>query len=309
MNLTDLVQSSGWKNFMAKLYGFGATVVIVGALFKINHWPGGTWIITAGLVTEALIFFFSAFEPLHEELDWTLVYPELAGMSDPDEIENFKDNVYEPGNRPVENVGDVLGSTGLNDDALKKLGQGFTQLGESASALAEISGATVATKDFVSSMQGAANSMGGLHETYSSSADSIKQSATVLSSAYFETADSIKKSGGDMANSYRELSETIKGGQSSIIQGSKDYEQQLTLLGKNLSELNNVYSNQIRETADQMKGSQQLYSGLTEMISNLKASVDETNRYKDEISKLKENISSLNNIYGNMLNAMSTKRK
>jgi gliding motility-associated protein GldL len=91
MNITEIVQSSGWKNFMAKLYGFGAAVVIIGALFKIQHWPGASYMITAGLGTEAIIFFFSAFEPLHEELDWTLVYPELAGMTDPDEIETLKD--------------------------------------------------------------------------------------------------------------------------------------------------------------------------------------------------------------------------
>ena len=69
-----------WKQFMAKLYGFGAAVVIVGALFKIQHWPGASYMLTAGLGTEAVIFFFSAFEPPHEEVDWSLVYPELAGM-------------------------------------------------------------------------------------------------------------------------------------------------------------------------------------------------------------------------------------
>ena len=91
MNITEIVQSSGWKNFMAKLYGYGASVVIIGALFKIQHWTGASIMITIGLSTEAIIFFFSAFEPLHEELDWTLVYPELAGMTDPDEIENIKE--------------------------------------------------------------------------------------------------------------------------------------------------------------------------------------------------------------------------
>lgn len=308
MNLTDLVQSSGWKNFMAKLYGLGATVVIVGALFKINHWPGGTVVITLGLVTEALIFFFSAFEPLHEELDWTLVYPELAGMSDPDEIENFKENVYEPGDRPIEKIENVLNGTGVDSEALSRLGTGFSQLGESASALAEISGATVATKEFVSNMQSASTSIGGLHETYSSSAESIKESATSLSSAYFETADSIRKSGGEIASSYQEIANKIKTGQSSILEGSRDYENQLQMLSKNLSELNSVYASQIKETSEQMKGSHELYSGLTDMISNLRASVDETNRYKDEISKLKENISSLNSVYGNMLNAMTTKK-
>src|SRR5512137_845716 len=90
MNIAEIVQSSGWKSFMAKLYGIGAAVVIVGALFKIMHWPGAGPMLTVGLSTEAIIFFFSAFEPLHEELDWTLVYPELAGMTDIDELEEFK---------------------------------------------------------------------------------------------------------------------------------------------------------------------------------------------------------------------------
>ena len=75
-----------WKNFMAKLYGWGASIVIVGALFKIQHWPGAGIMLTIGLTTEAFIFFFSAFEKPHEEPDWSLVYPELAGMT-PEEKE------------------------------------------------------------------------------------------------------------------------------------------------------------------------------------------------------------------------------
>src|SRR5664279_4468221 len=80
MSLAELVQSSGWKNFIAKLYGLGASVVIIGALFKIQHWAFAGTMLTIGLLTEAVIFFFSAFEPLHEEIDWSLVYPELAGI-------------------------------------------------------------------------------------------------------------------------------------------------------------------------------------------------------------------------------------
>ena len=63
--------SKGWKKFMAKLYGIGASIVIVGALFKIMHWPGSGALLTIGLLTEAVIFFFSAFEPLHEDPDWS----------------------------------------------------------------------------------------------------------------------------------------------------------------------------------------------------------------------------------------------
>jgi gliding motility-associated protein GldL len=309
INITDIVQSSGWKQFMAKLYGWGATVVIIGALFKINHWPGGTIVITLGLVTEAIIFFFSAFEPLHEEIDWTLVYPELAGMSDPDELENFKENVYLPGGRPVEKIEEILSSSGVDSAVLEKLGNGFNQLGESAKSLAEISGATVATRQFVSNLQNAADSVGSLHTTYNETAESIKQSATTLSGAYFSTADSIKKSGMEVADTYKELATVIKQGHQGIAQGGKEYEEQLSLLKRNLSDLNSVYVSQIKETSEQMKGSHALYSGLHDMISNLKASVEETNRYKEEISKLKDNISSLNSIYGNMLNSMSSAKK
>lgn len=87
MGIAEITQGKKWKNFMAKLYGIGAAVVIVGALFKIQHWPGAGPMLVVGLGVEAVIFFFSAFEPPHEEVDWSLVYPELAGMHDDDDSE------------------------------------------------------------------------------------------------------------------------------------------------------------------------------------------------------------------------------
>ena len=74
-----MAQSKGYKRFMAMAYGLGAAVVILGALFKLMHWPGAGPMLIIGLGAEALIFALSAFEPLGEELDWSLVYPELAG--------------------------------------------------------------------------------------------------------------------------------------------------------------------------------------------------------------------------------------
>jgi gliding motility-associated protein GldL len=67
MSGNSFFASKKWKGFMAKLYGFGAAVVIVGALFKIQHWPGAGLMLIVGLGTEAVIFIFSAFEPIHEE--------------------------------------------------------------------------------------------------------------------------------------------------------------------------------------------------------------------------------------------------
>src|ERR1043165_8629858 len=84
MGITELTQGKKFKMFMARLYGWGASIVIIGALFKIQHYKGAGFALVLGLSTEAVIFFFSAFEPPHEEVDWSLVYPELAGMHDED---------------------------------------------------------------------------------------------------------------------------------------------------------------------------------------------------------------------------------
>ena len=78
-----LFETKKGKKIMGLLYGLGAAVVIVGALFKIEHWPGASAMLIVGLGTEeALIFAVSAFEPPHSEVDWTLAYPELAGIED-----------------------------------------------------------------------------------------------------------------------------------------------------------------------------------------------------------------------------------
>jgi gliding motility-associated protein GldL len=150
MTLSELVTSSGWKGFMAKLYGFGASVVIIGAMFKIMHWPGAGMMLVGGLSTEAVIFFFSAFEPLHEEVDWTLVYPELAGITDDDEMENYKDSITSSrGTVVLEKFENLFEGSAITPDTIERLGEGFTKLSGTAGKMSEISEATVATQAFV----------------------------------------------------------------------------------------------------------------------------------------------------------------
>ena len=303
-SITDIVQSSSWKNFMAKLYGIGASVVIIGALFKIRHLKFADLFLTLGLVTEAIIFFFSAFEPLHEELDWTLVYPELAGMSDPDDIEHFKEHQFGEG-RPLEKIETLLGDTNINEDSIRKLGEGLTKLSQAANSLADLANATAATQEFIGNMQGATDSISTLNQVYSSSTESIKNSATSLANSYIQSADVISKSGSDVAASYAEIAETVRNENQAITQGGKTYEDHIEAMNKNLTALNTVYELQIKDGNIHMQGTQQVYSGLEDMIKKLKESVDETNKYKEEIVKLRDNLSSLNNIYGNMLSDMN----
>ncbi len=304
-SLADIVESSGWKKFMAKLYGWGASVVIIGALFKIQHWKFAGLFLTLGLCTEAIIFFFSAFEPLHEELDWTLVYPELAGMSEQEEMEEMKEVGAGFGGRPVERIENLLGEASINEDTLKNIGSGLQRLQTAASGIADISGATVATQEFMKNIKAAAGSAGSMHEVYSSSVQSIKESAGSLANAYLQSAEQVAKSGGEVAGSYQRIAETLKGEHDMISQSGRTHEQHLEALNKNLSALNAVYELQAKEGSEHLKGSQKVYSGIEEMVAKLKDSIDETSRYKDEVVKLRDNLSSLNNIYGNMLSAMN----
>jgi gliding motility-associated protein GldL len=286
MNISELVQSSGWKNFIAKLYGIGASVVIIGALFKIQHWPGAGIMLTIGLMTEAVIFFFSAFEPLHEELDWTLVYPELAGMTDPDEIENIKE-AGKVGNVTLERFEDLVSNVNVGPDAFKRLGDSLSQLNTVSSGLSDISEATLATSQYAANMKNAANSVGNLSGTFSQSAQSLQDSINTLSS------------------SYSSLSSNVKTELSSISEGTKVYNSQLDNLNKNLSALNTVYEMQLRDSNNQIKEAQAIYGGMGSLMENLKHSAEETQKYREEISQLSKNLSSLNSIYGNMLSAMN----
>jgi gliding motility-associated protein GldL len=286
MNITEIVQSSGWKNFMAKLYGFGASVVIIGALFKIQHWTGASVMITIGLGTEAIIFFFSAFEPLHEELDWTLVYPELAGRTDPDEVETIKE-AGKSGHTTLDRFEDLVQEANIGPDAFKKLGESLQKLNVTSSGLSDISEATMATSQYTSNMKNAASSVGG------------------LSTALTQSASSLQDSIGTLTNSYSSLSATVKTDISSISEGTKNYNSQLENVNKNLSALNAVYELQLRDSNSHLKENQALYSGMTQLIQDLKQSSQETQKYKDEITQLSSNLSSLNAVYGNMLAAMN----
>lgn len=286
MNITEIVQSSGWKNFMAKLYGFGASVVIIGALFKIQHWPGASIMITAGLSTEAVIFFFSAFEPLHEELDWTLVYPELAGMTDPDELESIKE-AGKAGHTTLDRFEDLVQDANIGPETFRKLGDSLNKLNATSSSLSDITEATVATSQYASNMKNAANSVGSLSSTFTQSAASLQDSINTLSS------------------SYSSLSSSVKNDVSAISEGTKSYNTHLEGLNKNLSALNAVYELQLRDSNSHLKESQALYGGLNQLLENLKQSAEETQNYKAEISQLSKNLSSLNTVYGNMLAAMN----
>jgi gliding motility-associated protein GldL len=291
MNLAEIVQTSGWKSFMAKLYGIGASIVIIGALFKIQHWNFAGLMLSVGLITESIIFFFSAFEPLHEEVDWTLVYPELAGIQEeePGYARGVGGGSYAAGigggggggSLALSKFDEMLEKADITPDLFQKLGIGMKKLSESTSNINVMGDVSAASAKYMNTIHSANDALGRLTDTYQSTAKIINES----NSNY-----------GKLAESY-----------SVIESGGKSYQQQLESLNKNLSALNAVYELQRKGADNHMKESENLYKGIQTLMKDLTESAGDTKKYREQITKLNDNLTALNNVYGNMLAAMNVK--
>jgi gliding motility-associated protein GldL len=255
-----------WKSFMAKLYGFGAAIVIIGAMFKIMHWPGAGPMLVVGLSTEAVIFFFSAFEPPHEEIDWSLVYPELAGMHG-EEGEKEHAHIEEDKGSITEQLDNMLEDAKIGPELIASLGEGMRSLSDQANKLNNITDASVATDEYVSSVKSAAKNVSTLSDSYSKAAESL-------------------------------MGLTVNN------DDSASFGDQIVKVSKNLSALNASYELQLQGSNEHLKATSKFYEGLNDLMKNLNDSVDDTRRYKEQIGQLSANLESLNTIYGNMLTAM-----
>lgn len=307
MSLAEIVQSSGWKNFMAKLYGIGASVVIVGALFKIQHYPLAGLLLFIGLCTEATIFFFSAFEPLHEEPDWSLVYPELAGVPE-DENEMALHTSRSShghvgggggGSAVLAKFDEMLAGAEITPDVFQSLGQGLKKLNTTTANMNAMGDITSATQEFAEKVKGAAETMGTQTQNYARSSEALGSSLNQLDQSYQSTAKIINETG----SSYKHMTESL----GKIESTSSSYQDQLASMNKNLSALNAVYELQLQGANNQVKESEQLMKGVQGMLTNLKDSADDAQKYREQISKLNDNLAALNNVYGNMLSAMNVK--
>jgi gliding motility-associated protein GldL len=282
MGLSEIVHTSKWKAFMSKLYGWGASVVIIGALFKIQHYPLAGLFLSIGLITEAVIFFFSAFEPLKEEPDWKLVYPQLDPSYSGEDI-GFAavGGGGGGGGAGLSQFDRMLADAGITPEVFDRLSQGLKKLTET-------------TNNF--------NAMGDLAATtneYASTIRKANESLTNLSASASQTAKTMS----DATNIYQSIGDSSK----VIDTGGKAYNDKLEALNKNLSALNAAYELQLRGANDHVKSAEVIYKGIEGLMNDLSGSADDTKKYRDQVAKLNENLNSLNNVYGNMLAAMNVK--
>ena len=166
--MANFFESRSGKKVMGMAYGLGASIVIVGALFKILHWPFANEMLMVGMFTEAIIFAISAFEPIHEEWDWSLVYPELAGMESDKRIEAGSDGSVS------QQLDQMLTEAKIGPELIEGLGTGLKSLSSNVSSMADLSGATVATKEYADNIHKANEQLVGMNSSYSRAVNALE---------------------------------------------------------------------------------------------------------------------------------------
>jgi gliding motility-associated protein GldL len=197
------------KNIMSKLYGWGAAIVILGAMFKILHWNGADLMLTIGLTTEALIFFVSGFEKPAVSYDWSRVYPQLSGDSSDGSSKKS----------PVKELDNMLEKANVDDALIQSLGDGLRKVNKAANGLGSVSDIADSTNEYSKQVSSAAKNLESINSIYE---DQIKSST--------EQTEASLKMASNMASS---------------VEDARQMQEELAILSKNLNALNSVYGNML----------------------------------------------------------------
>jgi gliding motility-associated protein GldL len=255
-----------FTTIMPKIYGIGAAVVIVGAMFKILHLAGANEMLMIGLTTEALIFFLSAFEPKHAELDWSKVYPELA-----DDYEGPKAQpraaVASGGSGVSQKMDQMLAQAKIGPELIDSLGKGMQSLASTAQKMSNLSDAAVATNEYANNVKSASKSLADMNKSYAVTAQAMA-------------------------------------GMAGASEDTSKYHEQVQNVTKNLGALNAVYEMELKDANSHVKAMNKFYANVTSAMEGMAEAAKDTENFRSGMTKLNTNITSLNGIYGNMLAAM-----
>lgn len=257
-----------YGNIMPKIYGLGAAVVIIGAMFKLNGYPFATEMLVLGLSTEALIFAFSAFEPQAKDL------AEIMERSFPQKAEVKS----VPGDKV--DLKKMLSDAKITGDDFKNLGAGMNSLSNSAKGLADLSNAAVASSTYADNAKKASATLGKMNESYANTATALNQMATAA------------KGTGEFQGQLK----TAVG----------QYQEQLKSASAQLGALNNVYKEELNDSQAHVKAIKSFYANIDTALAGVGAASKEAEEFKGVMAKLNTNVNSLNKVYGAMLSAMKT---
>ncbi|MAR39520.1 MAG: gliding motility protein GldL [Flavobacteriales bacterium] len=209
MGLENITEAKWYKAMMPKLYGWGAALVILGALFKIEHFPGASIMLIIGLSTEAIIFFFSAFEKTHVDYEWDRVYPILG-----------HDHMTDPANMtPAQQLDDALEKAKIDNELVESLNEGLRAFGEASTQLNETISAASGISEYNNQIQEGVKNMNALNSLYE-----LQLQAS---------------------NQQMEATTIFLQNLQSSVEDSKKFQEQVSQLAVNLEQMNKVYGNML----------------------------------------------------------------
>ncbi len=243
-------------NVMPKIYGIGAAVVILGAMFKILDWQGASLMIGVGLSTEALIFFLSAFEPKPHEVDWTKVYPELAEEAAPAK----RTPKAASGEGVTQKLDDMLANAKVGPELIESLGKGMQNLASSAEKMGNLADAAVATNEYATNVKTAAKTLVDMNASYGKTAAALTEMSTASQDAkeYHTQVLTVTKNLSALnavyemelqdANSHVKTLNKFYSNMTSAMEGLSEagketeaFKNELAKLNQNVSSLNKIY--------------------------------------------------------------------
>jgi gliding motility-associated protein GldL len=253
------------------IVSWGATVVIVGLMFKILHWPGATYFIVGGLSTEAILFFLLGFQRESKEIDWVRAYPELDEDFDGELPKAPKKLIGGDSFSNTAALDQMLAEAKIGPELIGSLASGLRTFGDKVNSISRVTDAGDATVTFTNKVKEATASYDRLNSSFAKASGNLEEIAST-----------------------------------SI--DSKTYHEQVSKMAKNLSALNAVYELELQDSSNHLKSMNRFYQDMAVTLKDFNDSSADAKQFKDEVSKMAKNLSTLNSIYGNMLSAMNQPR-
>lgn len=188
---------------MNMVYGLGASVVILGALFKIMHWSFGNEMLIIGLITEAIVFAVSAFEPVDDDLDWSLVYPELAGGPAAERLALIEEN-KETEASLSKKLDDMLREAKIDANLMNSLGDSIRNFEGAAKSISPTVDAMASQRKYSEELTMAAAQMETLNNLYKVQVESSSRQAEI-NQEVVENASRLKDQMGSLATNLSSL--------------------------------------------------------------------------------------------------------
>ncbi len=208
-----MAQSKTKKKMFNMAYGLGAAVVILGALFKIAHYPGGTEMLTIGMIVEAAVFALSAFEPVDDDLDWTNVYPELAGGDSID-----KEDAKDSQGLLSQKLDSMLQDANLDTEMIERLSTSISSFAGAAEGLKPATDSIAASNRYAEQLSVASIELESLNSMYIIQKENAERQAE-LNKETIENAERLKEQMESLATNLSSLN-GVYGGMLSAMSNS-----------------------------------------------------------------------------------------